>query len=141
MANKTKNIGKEHFASVKSFNLPISSKFAIEISNNLRNKDLKSAKRILQDSISLKRAIKFNRFRMDLAHKAGMAAGRYAVDACKHILSLIDAVEANAEFKGLNTKNLMITKIMPNKAGNQPHYGRNRRFMKRTHIEMHVTEK
>ena len=100
MVNKQQTTSKEHFASVKSFNLPISSKFAMEIASNLRNKDLKSAKRILQDSISLKRAIKFKKFTMDLAHKAGMAAGRYAVDACKQVLELLDSVEANAEFKG-----------------------------------------
>ena len=70
-----------------------------------------------------------------------MGKGRNLKKAESHILKLLNGLEANAEFKGLNTKNLMITKIMPNKAGNQPHYGRNRRFMKRTHIEMHVTEK
>ncbi|HLC56545.1 MAG TPA: 50S ribosomal protein L22 [Candidatus Nanoarchaeia archaeon] len=142
MVNKQQTTSKEHFASVKSFNLPISSKFAMEIASNLRNKDLKSAKRILQDSISLKRAIKFKKFTMDLAHKAGMAAGRYAVDACKQVLELLDSVEANAEFKGLDVNNLIITKIVANKGPKAWHYGRKRRRKsKRAHLEIIVEEK
>ena len=77
---------------------------------------------------------------MNIAHK-NAGPGRYPVKVSKHIIGFLNQVTANAQFKGLNTAHLIIAQIIVNKAGNQWHYGRQRRRqMKRTHIEIVVQE-
>ncbi len=57
-------------------------------------------------------------------------------------MNLINNVEANAQFKGLNAANLIITHINANKASNVMHFGRKRsRRAKRTNVEIVVQEK
>ena len=79
-----------------------------------------------------KTAVPFRRFDFDLGHKKKIGPGRYPNKASREIIGLIENVEANAQFKGLNTSNLIITHISAHKAGKAWHYGRkSRRKMKR----------
>ena len=122
-------------------NLNISTKQSIEICNSIRKKSTVDAKRILTDAINQKVPIRFTRFTNGLGHRRGMASGRYPRNASKEILSLVEAAEANAQFKGLNTANLIINHVAAQNAGNQWRYGRHRRRrMKRTHVELFVEE-
>ncbi|MBW2993412.1 50S ribosomal protein L22 [Candidatus Woesearchaeota archaeon] len=132
----------EHTARINGKSLPISTKQSIEICNFIRGKNLEKAKELLREVIKHKRAIPYKRFGGDVGHKKGkIAAGRYPENACKAILNLLEGVEANAQFKGLNTSNLIISYICPNKASRPWHYGRQRRRkMKRTHIDIIVKE-
>ena len=132
---------KEHIASAKSLNLPISTKHSIEISHYLRYKTTSFAKQFLEDVIKLRAAVPFRRFRRDVGHKAGMAAGRYPVKAAKEFLKMINSVEANAQVKGLNTASLKIIALLANKASIPMTGGRHRRGTKRTHLEIEVKEK
>lgn len=121
--------------------LKISTKQSIEICKEIRNKDLDRAKKILQDSILLKKPIPFKTFNRDVGHKRGMGAGRFAVNACTEILNLLNSVEKNAENKGL-TGNLFIAKAIANFGPTSWHFGRKRRRqMKSTHIELILKEK
>ncbi len=138
---KVKRNKDDNTAIVNVKNLPISTKFSIEITNHLRGKTIEKAKMILDDSIKLKRAIPMKRFNKDTAHKAGMAAGRYPVKACETISKLLDSAKSNAEDKGLSTDGLFISKINANQGTHQMHHGRLRgRMMKRTHISITVKE-
>ncbi len=122
--------------------IPVSFKHSIEICNFIRGKNVNYAKNVLNDVIKEKRAIPFKRFSDDVGHKKKMAAGRYPKKASKEILDIINLVEANAQFKGLNTSNLIITSISPNKASSVTRFGRKRgRKAKRTNIEVFVQEK
>ena len=137
-----KEFNKENMARAIGRALPISFKQSIEICNFVRNKDLSYAKNVLNKVISQEQAIPFKRFNMDVGHKKGMAAGRYPKKASTEILDLINNVEANAQFKGLNTANLVITHINANKASKVLRFGRKRsRESKRTHVEIVVQEK
>jgi len=132
---------KEHMARIVGNSLSISTKASIEICNNLRNKTVGRAKTILKDAMNLRVPILFTRFTNGAGHKRGIGAGKYPVNAAKEILKIIEAVEANAQFKGLNTSNLQICHISAQNAGNVWRYGRHRRRkMKRTHIEVVVKE-
>ncbi len=132
----------EHTARINGKSLPISTKQSIEICNFIRGKNLEKARGLLREVIKHKIAIPYKRFSGDVGHKKGkIAAGRYPENACKAILELLGGVEANAQFKGLNTSNLVISYICPNKASRPWHYGRQRRRkMKRTHIDIIVKE-
>jgi large subunit ribosomal protein L22 len=139
----TKGMLAEHTAKAVGRSLPISTKMSVEICTFIRNKNIAKAKNLLQAVIDKKTAVPFKRYNHDVGHKKGnIAAGRYPKKACEGILKLLEAVEANAQFKGLNTANLVIKNILANIASRPWHYGRqSRRKMKRTNIEVVVEEK
>lgn len=120
--------------------LSISTKKAVEVCKKVRNKNLASAKKILEDTIALKTPIPFTRFNRDMGHKPGIAAGRFPVKTAKLILEVIESAESNAQNKGLNTHHLVVHHICAQKASRPPHYGRRRRKTKRTHIEVVLQE-
>ncbi len=134
---------KENFAIVNGKDLSISTKHAIEICNFIRGKNLLKSKEYMEKVLTKKKAIPFRRFNWDMGHRSGsMGSGRYPVKACKAILSLLESLEVNAQNKGLDTAALYIKEIIPNKASNVWHYGRQRRRkMKLTHIFMKTEEK
>ncbi|MAH33376.1 50S ribosomal protein L22 [archaeon] len=137
-----KDYNKENMARAIGVSLPISSKQSIEICNFIREKDVNFAKKFLDEVIKDKKAVPFKRFNADVGHKKGMAAGRYPKKASMEFLSLLNQVEANAQFKGLNTANLIIAHINSNKAAKTARYGRQRsRNAKRTNVEIVVLEK
>lgn len=132
---------KEHMARAIGRGLPISTKASINICNSIKHKSVARAKVILKEAIALKTPIKYTRFTEGAGHKPGMASGKYPQRASEEILALIEAVESNAQFKGLNTSDLIITHISAQDAGNVWRYGRHkRRKQKRTHIEIIVEE-
>lgn len=135
-----KDTSPEHSARASANNLPISTKHGIEISRFLRYKSVAEAKKLLEEVIALKRAVPFRRFKRDIGHKAGMAAGRFPKKAAGEFLGLMKAVEANAQFKGLDSSNLKIVKILANKASVPLTGGRHRRGTKRTSLEVEVKE-
>ncbi len=138
----TKIANPEHAAKAIGRSLPISTKQSVEICRFLRKKSLQRAKTILESVIVKKAAIPYKRYLHDVGHRPGkMAAGRYPIKSSREILALLNSIEANAQFKGLNTANLVITHINAHKASTPPHYGRRRRQTKRTHIEVVVEEK
>ena len=144
MINKyaVQGLNEEHSAKAKSNAVSISTKHCIEICSFIRKKNLQKAKELLKLAIEKKQAIPFKRFTGDTGHKKGkIASGRYPVKACTEILNILESVEANAQFKGLNTSNLVISHICANKASTPWRYGRHiRRKAKRTHIEVVVQE-
>ena len=121
--------------------LPISFKQSVEICNFIRNKSANEAKKMLQMVADKKSAVPFRRYNWDLSHKKKIGPGRYPEKASKEFIKLIEAAEANAQFKGLNTSNLVISHISANNGGKAWHYGRqSRRKMKRTSIQIIVEE-
>lgn len=138
----TKIENQENSAKAVGISLPISTKQSVEICRFIRNKSLEKAKTMLANVIVKKTAVPFKRYKMDVGHRRGkIAAGRYPMKASKQILDLLNSVETNAQFKGLNTSNLVITHICAHLASTPPHYGRRRRKTKRTHVEVVVEEK
>ncbi|MFH1682401.1 MAG: 50S ribosomal protein L22 [Candidatus Woesearchaeota archaeon] len=132
--------GNEHLAKASVSNLSVSTKHSIELCRNLRYKTTARAKQILEGVIVLKKPIPFRRFTQDLGHKPGIGAGRFPQKAASEFLKLINAVESNAQFKGLNTSSLKITKILANKASVPMTGGRHRTSTKRTNLEIEVRE-
>jgi len=120
MASKkiTKKIEEEHFAIARALSLPVSTKTSVEVASFMRGKEVKKVKRYLQEVIEHKKSIPFKRYNRDVGHKA------------------------NAENKGLDVENLIISEVKANKGPGQYHYGRKRsRKMKNTHLFIKVVEK
>ncbi len=103
---------------------------------------LEKAKRVLQDVVSMKRALPIKRFDFDLGHKPGMAAGRYPINAGKEFLNLLNSLESNAQNLGLNVNNLVITHAKADWAERRPRYGRKGGVRaKNTHVQLKAEEK
>ncbi|MBW3019197.1 50S ribosomal protein L22 [Candidatus Woesearchaeota archaeon] len=130
----------ENCAKALGVALPISIKHSMMICNQIRGKPVSKAKAILEDTIGMKKAIPFTKFTNGLGHKPGMAAGRYPVKACAHILSVLKSAEANAQYKGLSTADLIIKHISAKQGPGTMRQGRNFRSAKRTHIEVILEE-
>jgi large subunit ribosomal protein L22 len=129
----------ENMARASGRDLGISLKQSINITKCLRGKSVERAKAILEQAIALKKPIPFTRFMNGLGHKPGMASGRYPVNACKEILAILVAAEANAQNKGLGTCKVVHAAAQP--AAKPYHYGRRRRIKtRRAHIEIVIQE-
>jgi|SRR3989344_70929 len=133
---------KSNTVAVRAKGLPVSTKMSIEVCDNIRHKNLSTARRILNDVLSMKRALPIGRFNHDLCHKPGMAAGRYPLSTASHFLKLVNSLEKNAENKGLNTKNLVITFAKADRGERRIKASRRgRACAKNTHIELHAEER
>lgn len=125
----------------------ISYKETVELLDMIRGKKLSDAKKLLEEVIEMKRAVPFKRFHGKVGHRKGIGPGRYPVKAAKKILALLNSVESNAEFKGLDTENLWIIhaaahkgmkirKYMPRAFGRATPY-----FDQLVHVEIAVEER
>jgi len=104
-------VDPERTAKASGRELRISHKHAREICKAIKGMMLEDAKKFLEDVIALKRPVPFRRYHKKVPHRRGLQGwptGRYPVKAAKAILRLLKDVEANAEFKGLNTEKLKI---------------------------------
>jgi len=121
--------------------LPISRKQSINICSAIRGMKLMKAKQLLADVVALKKPIAYKRYNKSVAHRKGpMAAGRFPSKACKHILEIVNSAEANAQYKGLSTGNLVIKFAEAHKGPGVTRYGRRQTQAKRTHIEIVLEE-
>lgn len=137
-----RNYNPENMARAVAIAMPISFKQSVEICRFIENKNVNDAKKILSSVMEGKMAVPFKSYNWDLGHKKGVGPARYPKKASVEIVKLIEDVEANAQFKGLNTSNLVIAHVSAHKASKTWHFGRkSRRRMKRTNIEIVVEEK
>jgi large subunit ribosomal protein L22 len=91
--------------------LRISPKAATEVCKAIKGMKLDKAKAFLEEVKSLKRAVPFKRYKREVSHRRmneKWYAGRYPVKVADKLLKLLNELEANAEYKGLNTENLII---------------------------------
>jgi large subunit ribosomal protein L22 len=133
---------KSQEATSKALYMPLSFKKSVEVCSFLRGKPVKKALMHLERVAKLTESVPFKRYNKGgLGHKDGYGPARYPVNVCKAMIKLVKDVQANAEQKGLNKDDLVISRIIANKAQKAMHYGRHRGQMKRTHIEIAVSEK
>ena len=89
---------------------PISHKHAREISLAIHGLTIEKARDYLLDVVNLKRSIPFKRYKNQVGHKSdpGTMSGRYPTKAATEILKLLDNLESNAEYKGMDLDRLKI---------------------------------
>ena len=91
--------------------LNVSPKAATEICRKIRGMRLDQAKGLLEAVKNKKRAIPYRRYKKEVPHHSldeGWYAGRYPVKAAKLFLFLLEELESNAEYKGLDVDRLRI---------------------------------
>ena len=88
----------------------ISHKHAREIAVKIKGMSIESARDYLQDVIRLKRAVPFRRYHNEVGHKSdtGVMGGRYPQKAANEFVKLLDNLESNAEYRGMDLDRLKI---------------------------------
>ena len=105
-----------------------------ETAFQIKDMELKKARRYLEDVIAHKRIVPFRKFCGGVGRKAQVkdaggtdGVGRWPQKSCKFLLDLLTNAESNAEVKGLDPDFLKITHIQVNRSQKQ------RRRMYRAH--------
>mmetsp|Transcript_45557 Transcript_45557/g.128876 ORF Transcript_45557/g.128876 Transcript_45557/m.128876 type:complete len:186 (+) Transcript_45557:82-639(+) len=123
-----------------------------ETAQAIKGMNLKSAQKYLEDVVEKKQCVPFRKFcggigRTAQAKAFKMTQGRWPKKSCKVLLNLLKNAESNAEFKNLDTDNLIIQHIQVNPAqqGRRRTYrahGRINAYMScPCHVEMILQEK
>jgi len=104
-------LNPEKTAKASGRELKVSHKAAREVCKAVKGMDLTNAKEFLRDVIIKKKPVPYTRYTKKLGHKGGMQkrfVGRYPIKTAEQILHVIQAAQANAENKGLDTDRLKI---------------------------------
>lgn len=96
--------------------LDISFKDAVMISDNLRGMKLAKAIELLERVLEKKQPIRYGRYNIGIGHRAGNQPkiGKYPVKAAGKALELLRNIEANADYRGIDTVSLTIKYIQAN---------------------------
>ena len=88
----------------------ISHKHAREVALAIKGKSIESARSYLQSVVNLERAVPFRRYNNEVGHKSdtGVMAGRYPKKAAMEFIRLLDNLESNAEYRGMDLDRLKI---------------------------------
>ena len=88
----------------------ISHKHSREIAVAIKGLNVEKARDYLIHVIQLKRSVPFRRYKNQVGHKSdpGTMSGRYPQKAATEVLKLLDNLESNAEYKGMDLDRLKI---------------------------------
>ena len=91
--------------------MPISPKFTREICGLVRGMKVNTAIKTLEGVIALETPVPLKRYNKRVSHKQGVGPGRYPKKAAAAVLGVVKSAVANAEYKGLNTDDMVISTI------------------------------
>lgn len=102
----------------------ISHKHAREIALAINGKSIDKARSYLQSVVNLERAVPFKRYNNEVGHKSdtGVMAGRYPTKAAMEFLKLLDNIESNAEYRGMDLDRLKIINATVHKGRKIPRF-------------------
>ena len=82
----------------------ISHKHAREVATAIKGLTIEKARDYMISVVAKDRAIPFRRFKNQVGHRSdpGMMSGRYPEKTAKEFLKLLDNLESNAEYKGMD---------------------------------------
>ncbi len=88
----------------------ISHKHAREIAVKIKGLSIEKARDYLQNVMRLQQAVPFRRYKNQVGHKSdpGVMSGRYPVKSAMEFIKLLENLESNAEYKGMDLDRLKI---------------------------------
>ena len=99
--------------------MDISHKHAREIGVAIKNMSIEKARIFLEAVLNKEIAVPFRRYNNEVAHRSnikdGFSAGRFPSKASQEFLKLLDNLESNAEYKGMDLDRLKIVNIVIHK--------------------------
>lgn len=146
---KVKN--EKSIAKAIAKNQPVSTKYSTEMCREIKGKTISGVEKRLQRILAKQQFLPLRKYNKKVAHRkgasvSGVKSGRFPKRLCTVFLKLLLSVKANADFKGLDSENLLITDCFASRGfarrSMQPK-GRiagKRRRRKSTHIEIIARE-
>ena len=88
----------------------ISHKHAREVATAIKGLSIEKARDYMLSVVAKERAIPFRRFKNQVGHRSdpGVMSGRYPEKTASEFLKLLDNLESNAEYKGMDMDRLKI---------------------------------
>jgi len=88
----------------------ISHKHAREIAVQIKGLSIEKARDYLQSVVNKQRAVPFRRYKNQVGHRSdpGVMSGRYPQKSATEFIRLLDNLESNAEYKGMDLDRLKI---------------------------------
>jgi len=87
----------------------VSPKWSREVCRAILGLKLPEARKLLEDVVARRRMIPYRRYNKNRAHhRQTKGPGGYPVKVAKLMLKLLDSLEANADFKGLDPDDVVI---------------------------------
>ncbi|MCH8975754.1 MAG: 50S ribosomal protein L22 [Thaumarchaeota archaeon] len=88
----------------------ISHKHAREIAVQIKGLSIEKARDYLQSVMNKQRAVPFRRYKNQVGHRSdpGVMSGRYPEKSATEFIKLLDNLESNAEYKGMDLDRLKI---------------------------------
>jgi large subunit ribosomal protein L22 len=97
----------------------ISHKHAREIALAIRGMSIEKAREFLENVIARRIAVPYRRYNNEVAHRSnikdGFFSGRFPKKAAEEFLRLLDNLESNGEYKGMDLDRLMIISAVVHK--------------------------
>ena len=145
-------IGDEkHIAKAMAKNVPISLKYSVELAREIKGRPVKKAEDFIDRVLRHETYLPLRKYNKKVGHRRGkpfshVKSGRYPTRTLKAFRDLLNSVKENADYKGLESENLIISHIFASQGfrrmSNQPQgriSGKSRK-KKSTHIEIVVRE-
>jgi large subunit ribosomal protein L22 len=97
----------------------ISHKHSREIAVAIKGMSIDKAREFLENVVSKKIAVPYRRYNNEVAHRSnirdGFSSGRFPKKAATEFLKLLDNLESNAEYKGMDLDRLRIISAVVHK--------------------------
>lgn len=95
----------------------ISHKHAREIARHIKGMSLEKARDFLRAVVNRQRAVPFRRYKEQVGHRSDpkVMSGRYPQKSAREFLKLLDHLESNAEYKGMDLERLRIVNATTHK--------------------------
>jgi len=135
------NFDAKTMVRVAGRNLQFSHKAGYELAAFIRNKNVDSAIKTLENVAELKQVVPYKRYNRDVAPKAGVGPGRYPAKAAISVIKLLKNIKGAAKSKGLDLQKLSIIHSAAFKGPKRHRYGRSGGLeRKNTHFELVAKE-
>lgn len=132
-------------------NKPVSLKYSLEVISNIKGKTVKKSLAFLNRILNKEEFLPLRTYKKKVAHRKGdskgmSTIGRYPIRTIKAFIELLETVRANADYKGLDSDNLLITHMFASQGFQRASFqsqGRiagKRRKRKSVHLEIVVQE-
>jgi len=112
MVGYTREFDPETTARIIGRELKISPKKAVEVCNAIKGMEVAAAREYLEEVAVKRKAVPYRRYVRSISHRKGaMRSGGYPVKVARELIKLLDGLESNADYIGLDTDNLRIVHI------------------------------
>lgn len=108
------NFDDKKVVKIMAKNRPISLKYAAELTREMKGQKVTKIEGLLNRIIVMKDYLPLRKYNKRMGHRKGEAKsktkiGKYPIRLAKVFLKLLAELKANADYKGFNAENLLIT--------------------------------